>query len=36
MTTDDAITLLAFLTGGALVGIIGAWMDQLLAYIRGH
>ena len=36
MTSDDVAVLVAFLTGGALVGIVGGWMDQLLTYIRGR
>lgn len=34
MTPDDTATLMAFLTGGILVGIVGSWMDQLFSFIR--
>lgn len=36
MTEQDLTTLLGFLVSGAFVGIVGSWVDQLLAYIRGH
>lgn len=34
MTEAETVTLLGFLTGGLLVGIIGHWLDQFVAFIK--
>lgn len=34
MTEAELTTLLGFLTGGLLAGVIGHWLDQLVAYVR--
>lgn len=34
MTAHEVSVLLDFLTGGLLVGALGGWLDQLVAYIR--
>lgn len=34
MTETELASLLGFLTGGLLVGIIGHWLDQLVSFIK--
>lgn len=36
MTGDELGTLLSFLTGGLLVGLVGRWLDLLVAYVKGR
>jgi hypothetical protein len=36
MTDQEWSVLLSFLTGGVLVGIVGAWFDQVAGVIRGR
>lgn len=35
VTTAELVVLMGFLTSGLLVGVIGQWLDQLVAYIKG-
>jgi hypothetical protein len=34
MTEADVVVLMEFLSGGALLGVVSAWIDQVAAYIR--
>lgn len=34
MTENEVVVLMSFLGAGVVVGVIGGWLDQLLAYIR--
>lgn len=34
MGTEETAVLLGFLTGGLLVGVVGAWVDSLVSFIR--
>lgn len=36
MTTDDWSTLVGFLCGGLLFGMVGHWLDLVTTYIRGR
>lgn len=36
MTEHELGVLLAFLTSGSLAGIVGHWLDQLVAIVRGR
>lgn len=36
MTENEGLVLLGFLTGGLLVGVVGSWLDQLTAFIKGR
>lgn len=34
MTEADVVVLMGFLSGGVLLGVVSAWIDQVTAYIR--
>lgn len=36
MTSDELTTLVGFLCGGLLLGIVGHWLDLVTAYVRGR
>lgn len=36
MTEHEVTVLLSFLTGGMLAGVVGRWLDELVALIRGR
>lgn len=36
MNATELAVLIGFLTSGLLVGLVGSWLDQLSAYIKGR
>lgn len=34
MTNEETVILVGFLCAGAVLGIVGSWMDQVLSFIR--
>lgn len=36
VTEAELVVLLSFLTGGSLAGIVGHWLDELVALVRGR
>lgn len=36
VSNDEVTLLITALTGGLLVGVIGRWLDLLIAYVQGR